>query len=264
MNAETIVINGAATEYFSFGHGKRDMVILSGLSTRSILYAAMTIASGYSIFNEDYRVWVIDRRKVMPPAFGVREMAADIAAVMQALGIKDADVFGASLGGMTAQYLAIDYPGLVHALALGSTTACCNPTIGRVALRWAEEAEQGTLAENTEEMMRLLYSPSTLAKYGPMLYRINDGLTEDELRRFAVQARAITGFDARGELEGIGCPTLVIGVEGDKVVTTEASRELAEILGCGCHIYGSGYGHCVFDEAPDYKRRLYEFFKSTV
>ena len=263
MNTGQIETNGAVTEYFSFGHGSKNLVILPGLSTRSILYSAMTIPSGYHIFSEEYTVWVIDRRAEMPPAFSVREMAADIAAAMKSLGIQSADIFGASLGGMVAQYLAMDHPELVHALVLGSTTSQQNPTILRVSSRWAELAQQGLLAEHTAEMMNLLYSPTTINRYGALLCRVNDGLTPQELQRFAVQAKAITGFDAYAELDKIRCPALVIGVRGDKVVTAEASAAIAERLGCGCYLYGSEYGHCVFDEAPDYKQRLYDFYAST-
>ena len=91
---------------------------------------------------------------------------------------------------------------------------------------------------------------------------MNDGLTEQDLRRFSVQARAIQTFDAYGDLEGITCPVLVIGVKDDKVLTGEASEEIAAKLGCELYMYPNTYGHCVFDEAPDYKDRIMHFFKS--
>ena len=69
-------------------------------------------------------------------------MASDTAAVMRALGLRDADVFGASQGGMIAMYLAADDPELVHALVLGSTTACCNETIAAFGERWMELAQK--------------------------------------------------------------------------------------------------------------------------
>ena len=39
--------------------------------------------------------------------------------------------------------------------------------------------------------------------------------------------------------------------------------EIAEKLGCPIYLYGGEYGHCVFDEAPDYKQRMYHFFKES-
>ena len=47
--------------------------------------------------------------------------------------------------------------------------------------------------------------------------------------------------------------------EGDKVVTADASREIADRLGCELYLYPDSYGHCVFDEAPDYKDRILNF-----
>jgi pimeloyl-ACP methyl ester carboxylesterase len=48
-------------------------------------------------------------------------MADDIAALMQHLGLRQADLFGFSLGGGVALRLAIQHPGLVRKLALAST-----------------------------------------------------------------------------------------------------------------------------------------------
>ena len=48
-------------------------------------------------------------------------MADDQAAAMQILGIDKASVLGVSQGGMIAQYLAIDHPGMVEKLILAVT-----------------------------------------------------------------------------------------------------------------------------------------------
>ena len=55
---------------------------------------------------------------------------------------------------------------------------------------------------------------------------------------------------------------LVIGAKADRVLTPEGSVEIAEKLGgkCELYMYDEKYGHCVFDEAPDYKDRIYKFF----
>jgi pimeloyl-ACP methyl ester carboxylesterase len=55
-------------------------------------------------------------------SFDVADMAADVVAVLDGAGIRQAHVLGVSLGGMVAQELAIDHPGRVDALVLVSTT----------------------------------------------------------------------------------------------------------------------------------------------
>ena len=118
---ELVRFDGGETEYFSFGSGERTFVILPGLGTRSILFSRMMISAAYKRFCDDFTLYVFDRRRNLPPTYTVREMARDTAAAMRALGLRNADIFGASLGGMTAQFIAIDSPELVRSLVLGST-----------------------------------------------------------------------------------------------------------------------------------------------
>ena len=58
----------------------------------------------------------------------------------------------------------------------------------------------------------------------------------------------------------IECPILVIGSEKDKIMSRVRQTELAEDLGAELYLYPS-FGHAVYDEAPDYKQRLIEFFE---
>lgn len=256
---ELVRFDGGELEYFSFGSGERTFVILPGLGTRSILFSRMMISAAYKRFCDDFTLYVFDRRRNLPPTYTVREMARDTAAAMRALGLRNADIFGASLGGMTAQFIAIDSPELVRSLVLGSTAPRVNKRLLEVSEKWSAAADSGDLAALTESFLKLLYCDATIEKYGDLLAHMNDGLTDEELRRFSVQARAISDFDAYSELDKIKCPTLVLGVEGDKVVTADASREIADKLGCELYLYPDSYGHCVFDEAPDYKDRILNF-----
>ena len=56
-------------------------------------------------------------------------------------------------------------------------------------------------------------------------------------------------------------PVFVIGGKHDLVLTGEASEEIAEKLGCACYMY-EDLGHSAYEEAPDFNRRVLEFFKN--
>ena len=60
-------------------------------------------------------------------------------------------------------------------------------------------------------------------------------------------------------LPEIRCPTLVIGGTDDRIVTGEASHELAaRIPGAALQMY-AGLGHGLYEEAPDFLRRVADF-----
>ena len=252
--------DGVEMEYFSFGTGARDMVILPGIDVKSILPSAQAVARAYSAFADDYTVYVFDRRRNLPGSYSIREMAADTALCMRELGIRDAYIFGASQGGMMTQYIMIDSPDLARAAVLGSTACRRNETICAVIGRWIALAEQGDIRALTGDFIDNLYSERTVGRFRDFLMHMNDGVGAEDLARFCILARSIHDFDCYDALANVSTPALVIGVEGDRVVTGEASRELSERLGCELFMYGDEYAHCVFDEAKDYAQRIKAFF----
>ncbi len=259
---KTVSTEEVTVDYVVFGNGEKAFVILPGLSIHSVMGSAEAIAAAYQSFAEEYTVYLFDRAKDLPAGYTVRDMAEDTAKAMEALHIEDADVFGASQGGMMAQYLAIDHPELVHKLILGSTLSKPNDTFLQVVDTWLSLAEnrdeEGLLASFADQ----LYGKGTLENYRDDLISANRGITEEEYERFIILASACKTFDCYEALSSIQCPVLVLGSEGDQVVTAEGSREIAQVLNCTLYLYDAQYGHGVYDEAPDYKQRCLDFLQS--
>ena len=77
---------------------------------------------------ERFRVVLMDNRGVgysdsPRPPYTTQQMADDVIAVMDAASIRRAHLFGISLGGMIAQWVAARYPERIDRLVLGCTTA---------------------------------------------------------------------------------------------------------------------------------------------
>ena len=73
------------------------------------------------------------------------------------------------------------------------------------------------------------------------------------------QAESCATHDAYDELSRIRCPTLVIGGTDDRIVTAQASEEMAaKIEGSQLYLY-EGLGHGLYEEAPDFLARVAEF-----
>lgn len=72
--------------------------------------------------------------------------------------------------------------------------------------------------------------------------------------------RACLTCDTCDRLTEIRCPVLVLGGGKDRVVSGEASREIAEKLQCECYMYEE-LSHEAYNEAPDFNRRVLEFLR---
>lgn len=258
---KTVFANGKEMDCAVFGSGERAFIILPGLSVHAVTGSADAVADAYRDFAENYTVYLFDRAKNLPEGTTVRDMAADTAAAMDALGIEKADIFGASQGGMMALWLAIDRPELVNKMVLGSSLARTNETFNGVVDQWLQYAEEKNETALLEGFADSVYSAATLAAYRDAIIASGRGITDAEYEQFLIQAAACRDFDCTAELSRISCPVLVLGSEGDRIVTPEGSREIAEALGCELYLYDESFGHGVYDEAPDYKQRILDFLK---
>ena len=297
MTVETIIVKGASIRCAMWGKGPRPLVIIPGVSVTRVTDAAKAVRMRYKALLDTHTIILPDRREDLPEGFLAAQMAEDAAGLMDTLSLRDADVFGASQGGLIALLLAARRPDLVRRLAVCSTAARVTPELLRVSGLWRGLAIAGDSRGLTEAFVDNVYSPATLEAYRDALVSGAPEYTPEQMTRFVRQLDACRDMDFRDELEQITCPTLVIGAEGDRVVGADASREIAEILNraergsegpearrsehrravampeepgeapqpvarpaAELYIYGEGSGHGVYDEEQDFPERLAEFF----
>ena len=259
LREASVCIESGRIDYAVFGVGTDPLVIIPGLSLRDVKGSGAGLALMYRLLARDYRVYVIDKNCDIAEGCTVTELADDTAAAMNALGISDACVLGVSLGGMIAAELAISYPQLVKKLVLAVTASRVNETMRSTVGRWIELAENGNYCGIVGDMLEVMYSRGYAKRYGwmfPLLARLAKPKNE---KRFVRLARACLTCDFYDRLDGIKCDTLVLGGVDDKIVTANASVELAQKLGCELHMY-DGLGHSAYEEAHDFDKRVKCFF----
>ena len=178
---------------------------------------------------------------------------------MDQLGLSQAAVVGVSQGGMIAQWLAVDHPDKVDRLVLVVTLARPNPTVEAVVGRWLEMAKRGDYRGIMLDTAERSYSEARLRQVR-WEYRLLGNLGRPRsFDRFLTQAGSCLTHDAYDRLDRIACPTLVIGGTEDRIVTGQASRELAErIPDCRLWMY-EGLSHGLYEEAPDFLERVAAF-----
>ena len=74
--------------YITFGKGEKSLILIQGLSTRSIKGVAFSVAYMYRMFARDYKVYLFDRRENISDGITVRDLAADIAMAMDTLRLQ--------------------------------------------------------------------------------------------------------------------------------------------------------------------------------
>ena len=248
-------------QYARFGRGPENLVILPGLSDglATVKGKALLLAKPYKSFLDRYTVYMFSRRDDLSEGCSIRDMAADQAEALRALGIETAAVMGVSQGGMIAQYLAIDHPALVEKLVLAVTAPDANDTVRACVGRWIEYAEGGDHRALMADTAERSYSEAYLRRYRRLIPLVSAFTRPASYARFLANARAILGFDARAELSAIRCPTLVIGGAEDKTVGADAAPALHEgIAGSELYIYRD-LGHALYEEAADFYPRVYRF-----
>lgn len=245
-------------EYIRFGGGKKNCVIIPGMSMKSVIPSAGAVAVQYRIFADDYTVYLFDRKKDIKKGYTVHNMADDTAAAMKSLGIKNADVIGASQGGMIAECIAVRYPELVHKLALCSTLARHNSVSEATFAKWIELSEAGDAAPLNRDVYARVYSREYRDRFALAFASLEKSGTPEEVARFGVLAEACRSFDIYSELSKIKCPILAVGSENDEVLSPIGTREIAEKTGCRMIMLDSS--HAAYDEIKDYPKMLLDFF----
>ena len=215
-----------------------------------------------------FKIFVIDNRGTgesdKPDAeFTLRQMAADVAAVLDHAKTPRAHIFGISMGGMIAQEFVLAYPERTRGLVLGCTNcgsshsipaapeAIANlmPVPGMDPLEQARrafsvacgkkflnsEAGQGILAQAIAEMGNYPITP---------------------MHTFMRQGQAIGGFDSFARLPQIKSPTLIIHGDDDSIVPYPNAEVLrGAIAGSKKHTLNAA-GHMFFWEVPDEVARV--------
>lgn len=259
----TVTTDSFQMDYYRFGKGERAFVILPGLSVQSVLGSARSVEKEYSLFAEAFTVYLFDRRRDVKAPYTVRDMARDSAEALIALGLREVYLFGASQGGMISMAVAAEYPQLVKKLALSSTCACVEEESFERINNWISLAENRDGEGLYLDFGRKVYPPELFSVYKSALEIAGRSVTDNEFERFVTIARGTRGFDIRDELKNIRCPVLVTGSSDDLVLGPDTVSDISNALSRSPDVETklySGFGHAVYDTAPDHRERLYGFF----
>jgi pimeloyl-ACP methyl ester carboxylesterase len=225
----------------------------------------------YAGLQDRYRVigWnapgymLTDAFKAESPQCG--DYANAVAALLDALGIDRAFVYGNSFGSAVAQCFAAHYPGRVRKLALSGVVTGLG--------EWPDERKQQMLAGRAASVagggMSLGLSGRDEVLVGPRMPRDRRPMLQSVLAAtnpagYMQAARFLAGLaPTMRQADRLSMPTLLIQGDNDKVTPTESgAAPLKAVLSDARLVVLEGYGHLPEFEAPDQVNALLaEFFR---
>lgn len=260
----TQILENGTMDYIRFGTGKKVLIMLPGLGDglRTVKGTALPMGLMYRMFTGDFTVYAFSRRNDPPAGHSTRDMARDVAEAMEKLGIRKASVFGVSMGGMIAQWLAIDHSEKVEKLVLAVTSAKPNEILTESVTEWIDLAKAGNHAGFMESNLRRIYSEGYCRKNKWIIPFLGWLTKPKSYDRFYVLANACLTHDAFEMLGNVQTPTLVVGGEEDLALGGDASREIAgAIPGAELKMYPQ-WGHGLYEEAGDFNSLVLDFLRT--
>ena len=180
--------------------------------------------------SEHFRVVRYDTRghgqsPVPDGPYSMDDLADDVVALLDSLGVAKAHVVGLSLGGMTAMRLAARNPERVDRLVVLCTGARLEPSSA-----WHDRAAtvraKGTPAV-AEAVVARWFTPEFLEKNPDVKAACEDIVGATPAEGYASCCEVIAGMDLRDDLAGITAPTLAIAGADDPATPPPYLEEIA-------------------------------------
>jgi pimeloyl-ACP methyl ester carboxylesterase len=274
VSSAFVPANGIQLCYETFGDpANPPMVLIMGLAAQMIVwddeFCALLAARGFWVVRFDNRDIGMSTRfpKARTPRlaelmlaqatrlkfrvpYTLRDMAADTAGLMDALGIRSAHVVGASMGGYIAQELAILYPSRVRSMtSIMSSTG--DPKLPRptpralaVLAKKVPLDREGYVREYVHTWSVLAgnhfpFNAERTARQGAAAY--DRGINPPGVARQMLAI--IASGDRRKALRGVKTPTLVIHGTADPLVPDDHGRDTALTIPGARLLLIEGMGH---------------------
>ena len=269
-----IKANGIDIEVEDTGGTGPVVVLIMGLGMQLVAWPLQLVdalvAAGYRVIRHDNRdiglsqkfddkgvpnlLWESIKLKLgvtLRPPYSLNDMALDTVGVLDALGVAQAHIVGASMGGMIAQRVALAAPGrtlsLTSIMSTSGAKGLPNPKakVIRALMARPKGQDREAILKHYVHLLRVIGSPAFPMEESLVRERISAGLDRSYApfgtMRQMVAIAADTGR-ARA-LANISAPTLVLHGKADPLVPYACGEDTARRI-AGARMVGiDGMGH---------------------
>jgi pimeloyl-ACP methyl ester carboxylesterase len=262
----TVKANNITIHYEQQGTGE-PLVLIPYLSADNACYAFQVAeyAKHFTCITMDLR-GTGDSEKT-DGAYSTEDLADDVAALIQALGIQKAHVSGLSLGAAIGMWLAAKHPELVKSLSLHSAWPKSDAYLQTIVqgLQIAAQAK-GNIAEMViVSLFPWCFTPelyATKPDYIQNLAAFVRSRPAQSVASFMAQSNAVSGHDAEAHLGRITAPTQITFGRHDAPTSTRFAERLKGPIRKSELMIFEGCSHApIYENVEEFNGKTLEFLK---
>jgi 3-oxoadipate enol-lactonase len=237
-----IEANGIVLRYQLTGAGSRTLVLVHemGGTLESWDAVAPLLARRYRVLRFDMRGSGLSEWR--PGAVGIADLSADMAGLLDALGIAGpCAVAGCAVGAAVAIHFAAAFPHRTAALVAMAPAVGLPPERRQAALARAAELERLGTRPSVDEQLARTYPPEMRTDAERFLELRNRRLAANPFAAAAL-GRMLADLDLTAEMALVACPSLVLGGNHDGVRPPDGVAETArQIPGAEIRLLPTGH-----------------------
>jgi 3-oxoadipate enol-lactonase len=248
----TVTANEIELAYTIDGDGAEAVVLVNGLADSKETWELQVpaLAQHYRLVSYDNRG--VGESSTPPGPYTTKEMAADLAGLVDALDIPQFHLLGVSMGGMIAQEYAIAQPDRLISASFCSTYSYPGPFCSRMFSCWRALVPSLGVGFTQREVLLWAFTTDFFEQRGSELEEIEELMASNpqSSEGYLAQLASIETHDTRGRLANVACPVMTLVGREDILIYPKLSRRLHDELPNSTWVEVPG-GHACLWEFPD-------------
>jgi 3-oxoadipate enol-lactonase len=240
-----VQINGIDLFYDIKGTGEPLLLIAGFLCDHAYWSLIMpSLVSQYQVIRLDNRG--MGRSSAPDSPYTLKDMAGDIAGLLDRIGINQVHLAGHSMGSQIAQELVLAHPEKVKSLMLLSSLAKGDALFNSIIETWGDLPSNVDLKLYEKVVLPWIFTDAFYSIPGMI-----EGLIEFATHSLYHHSQAILNSDTIDRLQQIDCPTLVLVGKQDILTPLKFSQQLAQGIPNAELVVIERGGHGFLIESPD-------------